>query len=468
MKVLVTGAEEHQGLSVIRGLGQAGVEVVAAAGRRHSLGFASRYASECHCYRSPRHDVQGFVADVLAIIEQTRPDVVLPAVESTLVALDAARERIEERAVLAAPPSHLLSFAVDQLKTVRLAERIGLPVPATVHADTAMELLCQAARLRFPVVVKPRGNGQYRGVEHPVPLRVRYARDFVELREILTPVAASAWTLLVQEYVPGTARCVSAVCDYGEPVAMFAYDRRREWPHSGGIGVMRRSIPLDHLLYTHAVTLLRSIGWRGIGMIEFKYDAATRSYTLLGFNAQFQTSTALSVDAGLNLPYLVAALFAGRLEGQPHMYTLGVEERWLRGDLLALLETLEPRVNGRSDGRAIASLPGPAAPSRWSALVTFARDFRRGVKYDEFKLSDWRPGVIAAFGLAGALAGWAGRFARRLGTAAAERVAAWVARHRLWPTLGSRSGPHATFGHRAARLAAAGGGNSRARNLPNP
>lgn len=411
MRVLVTGAEEHEGLAVIRGLGRAGADVIAAGSRRHSLGFASRYATACRRYRAPQADSPGFVADILQIVEETRPDVVIPAIESTMVALVQARSRIEDRTVLAAPPSPVLSFAIDKLKTLRLAARVGVPVPATVHADTAMDLLCQAARLRFPVAVKPRGPAGYRVIPHHLPFKVRYARDFRELRDIVTPFAREASAMLVQEYVPGTGPCVAAVCDYGEPIAMFAYDRRREWPHSGGVSVMRRSIALDHLLYTYTVTLLRAIGWRGVAMVEFKHDAATQSYTLMGINPQLQASTALSVDAGLNLPHLVASLFTGEYQGQPHIYALGVEARWLRGDLLALLEAL---ANGNGGG------------SGWRALRDFAGDFRRGVKYDEFQLADWRPGVVEAVGMMGVVAAWATRYARGVVSAAASRLASWV------------------------------------------
>ena len=56
MKVLVTGAEEHQGLAVIRGLGLAGVPVVACGASRRSLGFYSRFASEGYSYASPLLD----------------------------------------------------------------------------------------------------------------------------------------------------------------------------------------------------------------------------------------------------------------------------------------------------------------------------------------------------------------------------------------------------------------------------
>lgn len=450
LRVLVTGAEEHQGLAVIRGLGQAGAYVVAAGSRRCSLGFASRYAADCHRYRAPETDPQGFVSDLVQIVDQTRPDVVVPVVQSTMVALDQARQRIEDRTILALPPSAVVSFAVDKLKTVWLAEKMGIPVPRTVHADTAMSLLCQAAQLHFPVVVKPRGNPCYRATAHRLPFNARYARNFVELRDIVTPFARDASAMLVQEYAPGTGRCVATVCDDGEPLAMLAYDREREWPHAGGVSVMRRSVALEHVLYTYTTTLLRAIGWRGVAMVEFKYAPAAQAYTLMEINARFEA--ALSVDAGLNLPYLVASLFAGRYQGQPQLYAVGVEERWLRGDLLALLETLEPRPHAFRNG----------SPTRRQAVRDFIADFRPGVRYDEFQLGDWRPGVVEAAEIAGAVGGWVARSAGALATTLVTGLASWVERQarpsvgrRLWSPLIGRSISSAPLVQRAARLQSA-------------
>jgi len=98
---------------------------------------------------------------------------------------------------------------------------------------------------------------------------VRYARTPEELQQALHPFAQDARALLVQEYAPGTGRCVAALCGRGEPLALLAYSREREFPLSGGVSVLRKTIPLDARLATHATTLLREIGWHGVAMVEF-------------------------------------------------------------------------------------------------------------------------------------------------------------------------------------------------------
>lgn len=436
LKVLVTGAEERQGLAVIRGLGQAGVSVVACGAQRHSLGFASRHAAESYRYRSPFEDPDGFVEDILEVVRQTRPRVVIPVVESTLALLDGVRPRIEAHATLAAPPSDVLAYALDKRKTVELAQRVGVPVPRTVWGATASELLRGAAGLRFPVAIKPRGHSMYAPTAHQLPFKVRYAAGPDQLLALLEDVGPAVSNLLVQEYAPGTGRCVATLCDYGQPLAMFAYARDREFPLTGGVSVMRRSLPLDDTLSAQVHALLRPISWRGVAMVEFRYDAQTNRYTLMEINGRFQASTALSLDAGLNLPYLVASLFAGRNSCSPARYTAGAEERWLRGDLMALLDALTP------SWRAMPTPPRPYyRQDKSAALRAFLRDFRAGVRYDEFRLADWKPGVIEAAAICALLADW---------LAGAGRALVRSALTALWRLLRARPRPRPRPRRRAA------------------
>ena len=61
MDVLVTGAEERQGLAVIRALGSYGLSVCATGLKKDSLGFYSRYAKETIQYPSPISQKSEFV-----------------------------------------------------------------------------------------------------------------------------------------------------------------------------------------------------------------------------------------------------------------------------------------------------------------------------------------------------------------------------------------------------------------------
>ncbi len=395
MKVLVTGAEEHQGLAVIRGLGLAGIPVVAAGSTARSLGFHSRFAAEHARYTSPFEDGERFLQDILTIASRTGAGMIIPAVESTLVALDGHRGELEGRCLLAAPPPDALEFAFDKWQTVGLAREVGVPMPSTQLAASPEEADRLAESFPYPVAIKPRGPAIYAKTRHCLGFKVRYAESAERLREIVRPLPASGGPLLIQALATGTGTCVTSVFDRGRPVAWFPYVRVRELPITGGISVVRKSIPLDERLRKHVEALLGRLGWHGIAMVEFKHDPRSGDYTLLEINGRFQASTALSLDAGLNLPLLVHRLHAGQKLDECYAYEPDVWERWLRGDWLSLVDHL-------SGATARGAGGGSSLPSRRRLVLDFLRDFRPGMHYDEFKLWDWRPGAAELLGLGGA------------------------------------------------------------------
>jgi predicted ATP-grasp superfamily ATP-dependent carboligase len=391
VKALVTGAEEHQGLAVIRGLGLAGIPVVAGGAQAHSLGFYSRFAGERFRYTSPFENADRFADDVLAAVRRTRPDVVIPTVESTLVALDRRRQELEALCVLAAPPSDILDVAIDKLKTIDLAREVGVPVPQTVQGQDLATLLAAARQLRFPVAIKPRGHALHESTRHGLQFKVRYADDMDALRVLLESLELQRGPLLIQEYLGGSAVCVSAVYDHGRPVVRFPYARDREWPLTGGISVVRRSLPPVPQLDRYVDLLLDRMKWHGVAMVEFKHDPRDDTYALMEINGRFQASMALCLDAGLNLPELVYRLHTGGRADVPPAYRVGVRERWLRGDWLSLLDYV------LGDTIAAATRVGRTdLPSRWVVMAGFLAAFHPGMHYDEFKLRDWKPGLVEA------------------------------------------------------------------------
>jgi predicted ATP-grasp superfamily ATP-dependent carboligase len=401
-RVLVTGADQHQGLAVIRGLGRGGVDVIAAGPHGGSLGFHSRYATDRVVYRAPGLDAGGFVDDVIAAAQRTNADLVMPAVESTLAALVERRVEVERVVPVAMPQTSTIMYALDKRAMLTLAGTVNIPVPGWASGPTVDALMERARGMQPPFVVKPRGHGNDLAVPRDRDFKVRYAEDLDALYRILAPLSDQAVKLLVQEYVPGIGRCAAVVCRRGRPVAMFAYEREREYPLSGGVSVVRRSIPLDAQLEAITTQLLKAVAWHGVAMVEYKYDRRERQYTLMEINGRFQASTALCIDAGVNLPLLAMAVHLDRAMPAPQSYRIGLVERWLRGDMLALFGALRRDQDGREVQVNVARV-----------LWQFMRDFGRAAHYDEFSVDDWRPALAEARDLAGnAVRSCAGALAR--------------------------------------------------------
>jgi predicted ATP-grasp superfamily ATP-dependent carboligase len=422
-KVLVTGADQRQGLAVIRALGLQGAAVIACGAEPRSLGCYSRYSIHRFIYTSPLLNKKQFIADILGIIQQVQPAVIIPSVESTLIALDECRAQFEPYPILAAPQSDVLGYALNKSRTLELACKVGLPTPATVEGHSYEELLEKAARLPFPLAVKPRGHRLYAPTAHGIDFKVRYARTLSELQQILMSIEPHVTQVLVQECVPGVGICVGVMACHGDLLATFSYKRLREQPLTGGVSVLRESIPLDLRLKSHVASLLGAMKWHGVAMVEFKYDPNADRYWLMEVNGRIQASAALCLDAGINFPSMLTNLYLGEKIRVQHEYHIGVRERWLKGDIQALWGY----VTGAETEPTMMN-PRCPLPSKLRAVLEFVSDFRPGTKYDEFKLWDWKPALLETLGLALMLGALATAGLRRLSCLLLKQNTAFLAR----------------------------------------
>jgi predicted ATP-grasp superfamily ATP-dependent carboligase len=157
---------------------------------------------------------------------------------------------------------------------------------------------------------------------------------------------------------------------------------------------MRESIPPPRDVVDAAEQLVAAAGLTGYSEVEFRRDAEGRPM-LMEINPRLSASIEVAVRAGVDFPFLLYAWAAGLpLRGVPN-YRYGVRMRWLSGDVLWLVKTLQSQ--GRPDAK-------PAA----RAIRTFVADCVRPTGYDYLTLSDLRPALVATLGFTGTVAKTAG------------------------------------------------------------
>ncbi len=311
MRVLVTDAEFKNSLSVIRNLGQHGVEVIAAAPTRLAQGFFSRFCAGRLIHPPPANE-PAFLAWLLDTIQTRRADVVMPIGDASTVAVSRLKPQLQHHARVPVADWETMRIAASKQETVRFASAIGIPVPRTYAPDDIIE--------SFPVVVKATaGSG-----------RVRYVNTAAEL------AACDRAHVVVQEYVPGEGRAFFALFDRGAPQATFMHRRLREYPVTGGPSTAAESIA-DPVLGELGLRLLRALQWHGVAMVEFKRDERDGGYRLMEINPKFWGSLDLAISAGVEFPWLTARLAMGESFPPVTQYRLGARFRWVFEDLMHVL-----------------------------------------------------------------------------------------------------------------------------------
>jgi predicted ATP-grasp superfamily ATP-dependent carboligase len=406
MTVLVTDGEERASLAITRSLGRKGVHVHVAGTRLPNLAAVSRYCARRATYPSPWDRPASFEHALESYLDRERIDVLLPVTDLTTRQVVSQQARLKARTAFAVPPPEAFDLASDKARIVERAQRSGIPVPRTILVDGLDAFEAAVSHVSYPAVVKP-ARSRMLTDEGWIGTTVQYASSEQALRQIYrdTPYLHES-SSLIQERVVGPGVGLFALFDRGALVTAFAHRRLREKPPSGGVSVLRESIPLDRRLVRDAVTLLGPLGWHGVAMLEYKHERASGQHVLMEVNGRFWGSLQLAIDAGVDFPALMCELAQGERPAVPDRYRIGVKSRWLLGDLDHLLLRV-------MRSRGALSLP-PDAPSVPRAIVEFLKFAGPGLRYEILRASDPAPFMYEARLYLAGLAG-----------AARERVSRW-------------------------------------------
>ncbi|MHB8695697.1 MAG: ATP-grasp domain-containing protein [Solirubrobacteraceae bacterium] len=329
-------------LAGMRGLGRAGVGVLAVASDRHAAGLRSRYAVARAVAPPPRTAAGPFAARIAALAAGSSKIVIYPGEEESIDALFDPATALPPGASLPYPGRAPLFLVRDKVRLPELARAAGLAVPATLVQATAGELA--RAAVAPPYVLKPARSGG----ALPSAVLVESVAD----RDAILERLPADEPLFLQERVRGPLVAVALVISRDATVvARFQQVARRTWPQGAGVSTLAISVAPDDRLAASAARVLTEAGYWGMAHLQF---VGTRDRpALIDVNPRFYGSLPLALACGVNLPAVWHAVAVGDPVREPRPYRLGLRYRWLEGEMLvalrghqlaALLPARPPRV----------------------------------------------------------------------------------------------------------------------------
>lgn len=353
-KVLVLDANQRSALAIIRSLGTHGLQVIAGSHDASSLGGASRYATASVCYSDPAVSANRFLDDVMNIVDRLAIDTVIPATDLTTMLL-LSQSNPSTGARIVAPPAAAYEALTDKARLIELAAKLGITIPETLNAKSSSDIADAIHKFGFPVVLKP-SRSRYLKDGQILETNVEVIRDEKLLSERLRQISwVSDIPCLVQRYVNGHGAGVFALFGPSGPIAWFAHKRLREKPRAGGVSVLSESVAVDPAVQTAAARILSAVGWLGVAMVEFRISDDGTPY-LMEVNGRFWGSLQLSIDCGVDFPWLLYQLTQGSNVSTPPPYIIGRRLRWLLGDLDSLLiELRDNSVSVREKASAVST-----------------------------------------------------------------------------------------------------------------
>ena len=313
---IVLGIDTPIGLAVMRELGSHGVPVH-GVGRPDSIGRASRWCNGFTVRPS------GPLADWLPdIIRRSRARGLLAVSESDLLAL-AALNPVIERCHILTPRADKLALVLEKTRTLEIARAVGIDVPESWQPKPHEDFAARAHTLTYPVILKwadPPAILPQLAAHGLAFEKAERVDDSTALLAALARYDALGVWPLVQSFCPGVGLGQMFHMS-GERVTLaFQHERIHEWPPEGGVSTLCASVPLDFHVAQRAKSeiLLKTMGWQGPAMVEYRYDAATARYWLMEINGRFWGSLPLGAPSGVSFAWETyrSALFGG-VEPQP-------------------------------------------------------------------------------------------------------------------------------------------------------
>lgn len=358
--ILVTDAQLRHSLAIIRSLGKRGLPVVAGDCERVSTGFFSKYVKSRVVYPDPEENEEAFLDFIFQLVRKEKIEMIIPVSDKVLIPLSRRKAELEKYTILPTADYETVIKARDKERTLRIAQEIGFPMPKTYFVSEEREL----EQIReYPVILKPRFGSGSRGIV--------LCKNFPELKESFQKQSREYGPLLAQEFIAqGQDVGYYSLFDKNSRPVVWTIQRRiRSYPISGGPSTFRETV--DHPEVRElGERILTHLNWQGVAMVEFKIDQRDGRPKLMEINPRFWGSLALSVEAGIDFPYLLYLLYSGKEipASVQTQYRVGVKSRWLLpGDLLWFF----------------------SAPKTWENLESFFHF--KGVHEDIICRDDWKP-----------------------------------------------------------------------------
>ena len=328
--VIVLGIGNPIGLTIVRELGEHGIEVHGIGREPSGLGFHSRWLHRGYA----RPDTP---ADLIALLNR-----IADKSGAAFIMTTAMSDALEMRAAADAgafatlrplvPSLEKLQLVNDKAAICDIAERLGIDVPTTWQPKVDEEL---PKGLSFPCILKWRDPELVEDLlkRAGVPLlKAEFVYDADALRAALGRYRGVGQLPMVQSYSPGTGLGQMFVMKDGAAVLRFQHRRLHEWPPEGGTSTLCESVGPDRhaALLDRSEALLREIGWEGPAMVEYRHEAATGRSELMEINGRFWGSLPLAYHAGA-LFALATYYVMGLEQGMPDLgsYCAGIRCRFM-------------------------------------------------------------------------------------------------------------------------------------------
>lgn len=295
-RILLIGASLQSGMAVAKSLYDYGLEINIIDWYKLPI-RNSRYIHKYIDIGNPSEDEMEFSERLIEIVKKGSYKCILPINDPAMeICHKHEREINLHTPILNLNPSRVYEFAHDKRKLLLEAGRHGIEIPESVFIENITDLNLIKPDFEFPCILKPAFSAKIKN-NKILEFKVRIAESREHLSDLVRELIHST-PLIIQKRVRGTGIGFNLIAYNGEIINYYLHKRITE---INGVSSYREIINSStYNLETKIESLLKSIGWTGVAMIEFKADS--NKAVLMEMNGRFWGSLNVGIYSGLNFP----------------------------------------------------------------------------------------------------------------------------------------------------------------------
>ena len=367
MPVVVLGARRHGALGIVRSLGRLGAPVHVVDSDSWVPAAHSRYCRSQSIWNIESEPAAASI-EFLGELHQKigRRALLIPTADNMAMFVDENAAALREGYSFPERPDGLARTLCSKKQMYFLAKRHGVPTAETSFPLCRQDVMEYLEQARFPIMLKGiYGKKLKQRAGNPM-LIVRSAAELLERYDAMEDPEEP--NLMLQEYIPGGEDTVWMFNGYfdqaSECVVGFTGKKLRQCPVYTGptsLGVCLH----NEQVYRTTRDFMRSIGYRGILDIGYRFDARDGQYKLLDVNPRIGATFRLFVaENGMDV---ARALYLD-MTGQPVISSNAAEGRkWMVEDC-DLVSSIQHYREGNLNGRQwLRSLEGVHEGALWAS-----------------------------------------------------------------------------------------------------
>jgi predicted ATP-grasp superfamily ATP-dependent carboligase len=293
------------GLTVVRSLGRAGVQVTAVHHDANEPSSGTRYA-RLQILPPLEQDENAWLEFLLSEGRRLAPRkaALLPVSDAHWLFIARHRRVLREHFLFALPEGDDLEQWLEKPFQYAAAAKAGVPFPRTLVPRGLADVHSALSGLMFPCLLKPvlshLWQREYRS-------KLTFVRTPEELIRHCEDALARGLGFMIQEYIPaedneiyGLHCCLNRD---GEPLGYGVARKLRQQPPRFGNSCLTAIVHEPRVIEL-GLRLFRAMKFHGIGSIEFKRDPRDGEFKLMEVNVRATLLMSADVDAGVDIPLL--------------------------------------------------------------------------------------------------------------------------------------------------------------------